>query len=59
MERRTLTALVEVYIRTAIMKEDSEVETELPNEIQSVAQRDAGILCSFHSVLMVQQTVCH
>lgn len=59
MEKRTLTALVEVYIRTAIRKDGSEVETELPNEIQSIAQRDAGILCSFHSVLTVQQTVCH
>lgn len=60
MEKRTLTALVEVYIRIAIMKEGSEVEAELPNEIQSNAQRDAGILHSFHSILMVQeQTVCH
>lgn len=42
------------------MKEGSEVEAELPNEIQSNAQRDAGILRSFHSILMVQeQTVCH
>lgn len=27
MDKRTLTALVEVYIRIAIMKEESEVET--------------------------------
>lgn len=60
MEKRTLTALVEVSIRIAIMKEESEVETELPNEIQSIAQSDPGILHSFHSILMVQkQTVCH
>lgn len=60
MEKRTLTALVEVSIRIAIMKEGSEVETELPNEIQSIAQSDPGILHSFHSILMVQkQTVCH
>lgn len=60
MEKRTLTALVEVSIRIAIMKEGSEVETELPNEIQSIAQSDAGILRSFQSILMVQkQAVCH
>lgn len=60
MEKRTLIALVEVYIRIAIMKEGSEVETELPSEIQSIAQRDTGNLRSLHSNLMVQkETVCH
>lgn len=50
---------MEVYIRTAIRKDGGEVETELPNEIQSIAQRDAGVLCSFHSILTVQHAVCH
>lgn len=60
MENRTLPALVEVYIRIAIMKEGSKVETELSNEIQSITQRDAGNLRSLHSNLMVQkETVCH